>query len=65
MKQRISLLAMLVLAAAATGGVGAAGSNGAEPDTTHRVVPGDGAEIDQAGRRIQVLCTRIGARKVA
>ena len=61
MKQRISLLAVLALAAAAGGGAGIAGSTGTEPGESHRLAPGDPADTEQAGRRVQVLCKLEGA----
>lgn len=56
MKQRISLLAVLALAVAAAGGAGIAGSTGTVPGESHRLVPGDPADTEQAGRRVQALC---------
>ena len=64
MKQRISFLAVLALAVAAAGGAAIDGATGTEPGATRGVVPGGVAEVEHSRRRAQVLCNRIGARKV-
>ena len=46
MKQRISLLAVLALAAAA-GGPGIAGSTSTEPGESHRLAPGDPSDTER------------------
>jgi hypothetical protein len=64
MKPRTSVLAVLALAAAAGGGAGITGSTSDEPGET-RLVPGDVAEIEPAGRRLEMLCKREGVHPPA
>jgi hypothetical protein len=52
---------VLALAAAAGGAAGIAGSTSTEPGESHRLAPGDPADTEQAGRRVQVLCKLEGA----
>jgi hypothetical protein len=57
-KRRISLVAVLALAAAA-GGSGIAGSTSTEPGESHRLAPGDPADTERL--RDRVLCKLEGA----